>query len=167
MAALPFDLLTSGALRSSSPRIFFVSSSSSSSSSELFLLLLFIFPPSDKDLVASSDPALRGVGVTTGVLGSFDTPTARAATKGKACTRLTRAHSSKGYGARTHTHTKNKTNKKTHTHNARSLLRRTFRLLGFWGMPCVKPGSNRTPGHARIPHQTSRRDSFDHDDDYY
>jgi NAD(P)-dependent dehydrogenase (short-subunit alcohol dehydrogenase family) len=36
-----------------------------------------------QDLVASPDPGLARVGITTGVLGSFDTPAARAATKGK------------------------------------------------------------------------------------
>ena len=36
-----------------------------------------------QDLVASPDPSLRAVSVTTGVLGSFSTETARAGTKGQ------------------------------------------------------------------------------------
>ena len=35
-----------------------------------------------QDLIASKDPALRSVTITTGVLGSFDTETAREGTKG-------------------------------------------------------------------------------------
>jgi NAD(P)-dependent dehydrogenase (short-subunit alcohol dehydrogenase family) len=35
-----------------------------------------------QDLVASSDPSLQSISITTGILGSFDTETARAGTKG-------------------------------------------------------------------------------------